>query len=57
MLKCLQKYEWNVDKCLKTYEPRHDTLNNMVCATSNASDQPAHTRSLIRAFASHLISL
>ena len=26
----------------------------MVCATSKASDQPAHTRSLIRAFASHL---
>ena len=27
----------------------------MVCATSKASDQPAHTRSLIRAFASRLI--
>ena len=26
----------------------------MVCATSRASDQPAHTRSLIRAFASRL---
>ena len=26
----------------------------MVCATSNGSDQPAHTRSLIRAFASRL---
>ena len=26
----------------------------MVCATSKASDQPAHTRSLIRAFASLL---
>ena len=26
----------------------------MVCATSKASDQPAHTRSLIRAFASRL---
>ena len=25
-----------------------------VCATSKASDQPAHKRSLIRAFASHL---
>ena len=29
----------------------------MVCATSKASDQPAHTRSLIRAFASRLIIL
>ena len=26
----------------------------MVCATSKASDQPAHMRSLIRVFASHL---
>ena len=29
-------------------------FNNVVCATSKASDQPAHTHSLIRAFASHL---
>ena len=35
-------------------EPRHDISNNVVCATSKASDQPAHTRSLIRAFASRL---
>ena len=28
--------------------------NNVVCATSKASDQPAHTCSLIRAFASRL---
>ena len=27
---------------------------NVVCATSRASDQHAHMRSLIRAFASHL---
>ena len=37
-----------------TYEPRHEFSNNVVCATSKASDQPAHTRSLIRAFASRL---
>ena len=36
------------------YEPRHEISNNVVCATSKASDQPAHTRSLIRAFASRL---
>ena len=35
-------------------EPRHEISNNVVCATSKASDQPAHTHSLIRAFASHL---
>ena len=35
-------------------EPRHDIPINVVCATSKASDQPAHTRSLIRAFAGHL---
>ena len=35
-------------------EPRHEISNNVVCATSNASDQPVHTRSLLRAFASRL---
>ena len=32
-------------------EPVHEISNNVVCATSKASDQPAHMRSLIRAFA------
>ena len=36
------------------YEPRHEISNNVVCATSKASDQPARTRSLITAFTSHL---
>ena len=36
------------------YEPRHEISNNEVCATTKAPDQPAHTRSLIRAFASRL---
>ena len=31
--------------------------NNVVCATSKVSDQPAHTRSLIRAFASRMNNL
>ena len=31
---------------------RHEISNNVVCATSKASGQPAHRRSLIRAFAS-----
>ena len=35
-------------------EPGHEISNNVVCATSKASDQPAHMRSLIRAFASGL---
>ena len=35
-------------------EPRHEISNNVVYATSKGSDQPAHTRSLIRAFASSL---
>ena len=34
------------------FEPRHEISNNVVCATSKISDQPAHARSLIRAFAS-----
>ena len=33
------------------FEPRHEISNNVVYATSKGSDQPAHTRSLIRAFA------
>ena len=41
-------------RILKVNEPRHGISNNVVCATSKASDQPAHTRSLIRAFASRL---
>ena len=31
-------------------EPRHEISNNVVCATSKGSYQPAHTPSLIRAF-------
>ena len=40
-----------------TYELRHEFSNNVVCATSKASDQPAHTRILIRAFADRLNNL
>ena len=36
------------------YEPVHEISNNVVCATSKGSDQPAHMRSLIRAFARRL---
>ena len=32
----------------------HEISNNVVCATSKATDQPVHTRSLIRAFACRL---
>ena len=35
-------------------EPLHEISNNVLCATSKGSDQPAHTRSLIRAFARRL---
>ena len=36
------------------FEPGHDISNSVVCATSKASDQPAHMRSLVRAFVSRL---
>ena len=36
------------------YELLYGISNNVVCMNSKASDQPAHTRSLIRAFASRL---
>ena len=39
---------------LGTNEPQHEISNNVVCATSKGSDQPAYMRSLIRAFASQL---
>ena len=44
------------DSCLDIYmyEQQHDISNNVVYETSNGSDQPAHTRSLIRAFAGRL---
>ena len=32
------------------YEPRHEISKNQVCATSKASDQPAHTQGLIIAW-------
>ena len=38
----------------QTNEPVHEISNNVLCATIKASDQPAHTRILIRAFASRL---
>ena len=37
-----------------TFEPQHEISNNVKCATSKASDQPAQTRSLIRALCSLL---
>ena len=36
------------------FEPRHEISNNVACATSKGSDQPARMRSVIRAFASRL---
>ena len=45
---------FNVVYMHSTYEPRHDISNNVVYAISKCSDQPAHTRGLIRAFASRL---
>ena len=38
-----------------TFEPQYEFSNNVVRATSSkGSDQPSHTRSLIRAFARRL---
>ena len=39
---------------LLTLEPLHEISNTVVCSTSKAQDQPAHMRSMIRAFASRL---
>ena len=42
--------------CLRNKKigPVHEISNNVVYATSKATDQPAHTHSLISAFASPL---
>ena len=40
--------------CVYIIEPWHEISNNVICATSKVSDQPAHTRSLVRAFACRL---
>ena len=48
-----KKY-WTMFVKEKPTEPWHENSNDVVCATSKASDQPAHMRSLIRVFASHL---
>ena len=48
MLDQKEKSVWN----FRTFELRHGISNNVVCATSKASDQPAQTRSQIRTFAS-----
>ena len=49
LLLCIRLY-WGASRI--KVEPVHEISNNVVCVTSKASDQPAHTRSLIRAFAS-----
>ena len=40
--------------CTNTFEGQHEISNNVVCVTNKASDQPAHARSLTRAFASRM---
>ena len=57
VLSCGGLYEGfltNNESVFPIYEPQHVISNNVICATSKGSDQPAHTRSLIRAFASPL---
>ena len=50
-------YDWALNGTIQVpipFKPVHEISNNVVCATSKASNQPAHMRSLIRAFASRL---
>ena len=53
-----QAYSWGTllskHKFYFIDEPRHEISNNVVVVTTKASDQPAHMRSLIRAFAGRL---
>ena len=45
---------YKIVSILKSNKPGHEVSNSVACATSKASDQPAHMWSLIRAFASRL---
>ena len=47
-------FDFNVLGIELLSKQQHETSNNVVCATSKGSDQPAHTRSPIRAFAGRL---
>ena len=53
-LKLNQCHAKMISKGKLTFETVHVISNNVVCATSKAPNQPAHTRSLIRAFACRL---
>ena len=48
------KHNYSCNGISNNIESRHEISNNVVCATSIGSDQPPHTRSLIRASASRL---
>ena len=56
LLECLFGLNLRPRMCAidRLIEPQHEIFNNVVCATSKGSDQPVHTRSLIRDFASGL---
>ena len=45
--------KWQHEHQIKI-EPQHEISNNVVCAIITGSDQPTHTPSLVRAFASRL---
>ena len=45
---------FNESFTITTYEPRREIVNIVVWSSSKGSDKPAHTRSLLRAFAIRL---
>ena len=47
----------NYEALAKIFESRHETSNNVVCATNKGSGQPAYTRSLTSAFSKRLNNL
>ena len=53
-LKSASDYPLDRNVYRRSTNVQNEPSNNVVCATSKDSDQPVHTRSLIRAFASYL---
>ena len=49
-----ERYTCSCLYSFSSFEPRQEISNKVVCAISKGSDQPVHTRSLIRAFISRL---
>ena len=52
---CGRRHSWSACTSEKIFEPGDRISYKIVCAPSDDSDQPVHSRSLIRVFAGHSV--